>query len=706
MKRERPILASLWESMKPSKAEKQASGLQHQSELFHDNQRQMRRKWAKLWQFLRRLHPKRIIPFVLGALVTVCAALSVFVLFPTEQIPVRYFPPIIYADLALLLMLAFLVMRRFVGAWQEIRRGFAVSKLYVRMMMLFGFVALLPTLTIVIASVIFFDLGLKAWFSENVRNALAESKLIAESYLEEHRKSVRLDTFRIARTLDAQAERIQDSRILLENVLDEEARLRGITEAIIFNARGEIFARSGITLMLESEPIPFEAIDSARKGEIVVVAPENADRVRAIVRLDNFFDAFLYAGRLVDAQVLAHRYQVREAVSNFESLEKNRTGIEISFALIFGVAALMMLFAVSWVGLAMASRFTKPLGQFVRATRKIGSGDYSAKIELKKIDEAWSWLAHSFNAMTGRLSRNRRQLLSAYETLDARHRFIETVLIGVRAGVVGLDTQGRITLFNPAAATLLGTELRRGVMLPEIVPEFSTHFERARARKIPFIETEMHRTDSQGRKRDLLVRIAAETESAIFKTGHRAGYVVTFDDITLLLRARMAATWSDFARQLVHEIRNPLTPIQLATERMQRKYKAHIPPEHATEFEHLTTIIARQVANVDRMAGNFAQFARLPEPNLVETDLGALCAEAVMLQSNHCPPNIAFETLLPDSRIMINCDPQLINQALINLLQNAMQSLAESPSAGAHGGESPADAVGRGRRFGQTVGSR
>lgn len=574
-------------------------------------------------------------------------------------------------DLVILLLLGFMVVHRVVKIWSARRRGSAGSQMHVKLAQMFGIISVAPAIIVAVFSALFFNFGLESWFSDKIRTALKESEAVASAYLEEHKRNIVADALRMARDLDNQALALQYNQKRLIAVVKLQARVRELTEAIVFTGSGDVIARSGLTGALEFEPVPREAYKTAASGEVAVLTSGNEDRVRALVRLSNFGESYLYVGRYVDPVVLGHSERTKGAVAQFERLELSRADLQISFALIFVVVALLLLLAAVWIGLNFATSMSRPVSALIAATEKVRAGNLAARVDVEGgAGGEVETLGRAFNRMTGDLEQSRRELIEANQQVDARRFFTETVLSGVSAGVVGLDASGRITLPNKTASELLGIELdhMQGEPLEEVAPEFRDLLFEAQLHAGTRI---LERQIAVGRGSDaktLLVRIGAMQSEDEIK-----GFVVTFDDVSALLSAQRKAAWSDVARRIAHEIKNPLTPIQLSAERLKRRYLKQV-PDDAEVFQTCIETIVRQVESIGRMVDEFSNFARMPAPVFRPESISELCRQAVFLQRN-THREISYEEKLPETPLSADCDGRQISQAVTNLLQNAADAI-------------------------------
>ncbi len=513
-------------------------------------------------------------------------------------------------DLVLLLALGAVVAKRLIEVWAERRRGLAGSRLQIRLVVLFSLIAVTPTIIVAVFSYLFFSFGIESWFSDKVRTAISESLAVAEAYLHEHQQAIRADVLAMANDLNRDAVKLALNPQHLDQVVSAQAALRGLTEAVVFDRAGHMLARSSLSFTLGFEPVPDDAMHLADAGDVAIMTNDSDDRVRALVRLNQFGDVYLFVGRFIEPRVLNHMEETQRAAAQYEQLEGQRSGFQITFALIFMMVA--MLFLVAAVA---------------------------------------------------------RELREANRQLDERRRFTETVLTGVSAGVIGLDRLGRVNLPNRSASSLLGVDLEQaiGQDLAEVAPDMAGLLHEVERRPDRLAQSQVQLVTGNS-TRPLLVRIAAEHNGR-----NISGFVVTFDDITELLSAQRKAAWADIARRIAHEIKNPLTPIQLAAERLRRRYLKEIKQDPET-FTICTDTIIRHVGDIGRMIDEFSSFARMPAPVLKPANLIEIVHQAVFLQRT-AHPEIAFETIFPEHPVMVRCDARLVGQALINIVKNAIEAI-------------------------------
>lgn len=576
-------------------------------------------------------------------------------------------------DLALFLLLCIVVARHLVGLWLERRREKLGARLQSRLVVLFSLIAVAPAIVVSAFSAVFFNFGLETWFSERVRTAVTESSAVAEAYLNEHLQVIRGDILSMARDLDRSASLLHDNPRRFSRIVAAQGVVRNLSEAYVLDGTGHALASWSLGFVLDRSPAPLDALDRAREGEVILLTSERDDRVRAVMKLDRIVDAFLYVGRYVEPNVLEHIEKTRRVADEYQDIRQRRSTIEITFAMIYIVVALLLVLIAIWVGLVFANRMSQPISQLASAAERVRGGDLSARVPEERGADELGLLARAFNRMTSQLEGQRRELVDANRQLDERRHFIETVLSGVSAGVIGLDGDGRINLANRSASELAGIDLedRIGSDIRDLVPETDGMLRKARANAGRPLETEILWGK---RERTLLVRLTSEVVD-----DRVSGFVVTFDDITELVAAQRKAAWSDAARRIAHEIKNPLTPIQLSAERLRRKYLSEVTSDPDT-FSNCIDTIVRRVGDIGHMVNEFSSFAKLPDPEIRAEDIVSICRDALVLPRN-AHREIEFEVDFPSEPLEIPCDRRQMSQVLTNLIQNAVDATREASPA-------------------------
>jgi two-component system nitrogen regulation sensor histidine kinase NtrY len=638
---------------------------------------------AGFMDWTRRAQLERKLAFVFVVLGVLSGSATFVVI--TGDLPIAGEPEtlllLLTADLVLMLGLSALVARRLALIWIQRRRGLAGARLHGRLVALFSVVAVTPTIVVAVFSVMLFDLGLRAWFSERVSTAVHNSLAVAEAYTQEHLRTISNDALAISQVINRRGAALIYNPLLLGQVLSQQSHVRSLTEAAVYDGSGQLLGRATDFLLAFNPDLPDWAFEEARAGKVAIIGAEGGDHVRALIRLDLPADTFLFVGRLVDPRVVGHMDRTRGAVQLYSDIEGKRFGMEITFALIFVMVAILLLLAAVWVGLGIANHLTAPIGALIEASEQVAAGDLGARVATRGSGDEIDSLSHAFNRMTGELQTQQGELIKANRLLDSGKEFIEAVLRGVSAGVLGLDPKGHINVANRVACELLGmsAEELRTKHLSEVMPDIEPLLDQARRRPRRLFEQGTVYQRGADRALRLLVRVAIEeNREGVF------GFVVTLDDITELEAAQRKAAWSDVARRIAHEIKNPLTPIQLSAERLRRKYLSQIESEPET-FKTCTDTIIRHVEDIGRMVDEFSAFARMPAPVFEEECLQELIEQTVFLQRT-AETGISYDLDLPDDPIRVPCDRQQISRALTNLLLNAAEAIkarraAEGPES-------------------------
>ncbi|MAU41995.1 MAG: two-component sensor histidine kinase [Kordiimonas sp.] len=633
-----------------------------------------------LWARRVGLANKSAVGLALGAVLSGVATYATFSnVGPFEPTPSTLYVLLLF-NLVLLLALGALVARQLVRLWMARRKGAAGSRLHGRIVTLFSMVAIVPTIIVAIFSSLFFEFGLQAWFSDKVQTVLDNSQSVAEAYIDEHRNVIKADILGMAKDINAEAYLLSRNERLLEQAISLQARLLSLSEAMVFDGTGNVLARSTSTFNIDnSEYLPNTALLEAAKGKVVFLTSKDDDRIRALVKLDGYIDQYLYISRYVDARALALVDRTSATKADYEQVLADLSQYRLWFNLTFMFVALLILFAAVWTGLGLSTQLMIPIRQLVSAAERIRKGDLSVNVPIDhKLDELGG-LTRAFNRMATKLEQQQGELLETNMKLDERRRFTEAVLSGVSAGVLGLTREGIINLPNKSAMLLLGkgSDELIGQKLHDAVPEMAALFENVINGGGDGVVDQIVLKYGDVTL-NFLVRITVELKEKTVE-----GYVVTFDDITEQVVAERTAAWADIAQRIAHEIKNPLTPIQLSAERLKRKYGDEIASDPAT-FQQCTDTIIRQVRDLRRMVDEFSSFARMPTPVFQLENLIDVVKRAVfMMEVTYA--NITFEMSLPDGPLNANCDGRQIGQALTNLLKNAAQSIRAINETGEDG---------------------
>ncbi len=619
---------------------------------------------------VRALGSLRHLSLFLIALVLVSVFGTYYVLTQGESPvgpPERTVKTLTIVNLVLLATLLFIVTRRLFSLWSALKQGAAGSRLQTRIIIVFGLVTILPAMLISAFSAFFFTYNIKTWFDDRVSIALEESVTVAEAYLEEHKEVLRADALAMASDIKRELDEAILNPAFFTNMVNGQAALRGLTDAIVFEGDHPI-AHSRLSFSAFFTDISEQVMQQARRGEIVI--QEQDDKITAFVMIDEP-NMFLLISRLIDGKVLAHMEQTQGAVSSYQNLKADIGHLQLRFSVIFIVVTLVLLLSVVWYGIVFAGRLLAPLSQLVRATERVRAGDYSPLPEFSGSEEnEIGILIRRFNRMTEQLQTQRQELTQANRLLDERRRFTEAVLESASAGVLAVDADWHIVLYNRSAAQLLGFGEKgevRGEHMATVIPEIGHMLKEAED-----APDTLHQSDltllRDGKALTLHARISSEMLDQQVE-----GYVITFDDISALVSAQRSAAWSDVARRIAHEIKNPLTPIQLSTERLKKKYLPEGEEDRATFQRYLDTI-SRHTRDIGTMVEEFVSFARMPQPKFREENIASLIRKSVFsAQTAH--PEVRFDFAGDDETIQILCDERQVSQILTNVLKNAAESI-------------------------------
>ncbi len=573
--------------------------------------------------------------------------------------------------------------------WHQRKRQAAGARLHVRIISLFSIVAVLPAILLAVFASISLDRILDELFSNRTRSIIQNSINVALAYEDAHAQVIREEAKAMAKALNkaalvvhaedvaAIAKGLNKGTLPLPNnperfqsVLEKEAAERSLPMAYIIDGKGKVFA-SASKVAEEAYVSPAEQeLQVALEKKVASVAPRTTNKFGTIIKLENVQDSYLYVLRFVDPKVVKYLRQTRASVKMYKQLEERRTGAQLASGIMYGIIAFTLLLTAVWLGLWFANRLVSPIRRLITAAQQISSGNLDVKLKVKPREGDLSQLSLTFNEMTTELKDQRDNLVDANMMLDNRRRFMEAVLSGVTAGVIGIDANGVITLVNRSAQDLLALPEMNLLDKPldDVLPDFATLLKQSREQTTNKLVQSQINMVIDGVERNFAVRVTRE------RAGDKDyGYVVTFDDITELVSAQRTSAWADIARRIAHEIKNPLTPIQLSAERIRRKYGASITTDREI-FEQCTETIIRQVGDIGRMVDEFSSFARMPKPVMETHDIGEIVREAVFLfQVSH--PEIEFKTEVPDTPVVTQCDRRMLSQAVTNLVKNASEAI-------------------------------
>jgi two-component system nitrogen regulation sensor histidine kinase NtrY len=591
---------------------------------------------------------------------------------------------ILLADLVYVLVVATLVLARVARMVADRRSRSAGSRLHMRLTVVFAVVALIPTVLVAVFAVITVNFGLEGWFSDRVRSVVGSSLSAAEAYEEEHRQDLITDAEALARELNLFKQSmffVDDSQMRPVLTQAQATIQRGLKEAYLIDGAGELMTRGERSYLFDFEQPSGEDLQRARAGETVLIQDWGNNEFRALIHLDAYADRYLYVSRTVDGSILSLLDGTRETVALYHQLESERGRLLFEFGLLYLGFALILILAAVWLGLWFAERLSRPVGRLAEAAERVGEGNLDVQVREEEGDDEIASLGRSFNRMTRQLKGQREALVDSHSQTEARRRLFDSVLSNVTAGVIGLNSDGRIDFANRAAERLLDMGGGGDTALAVAVPEFGPLFGRLLESGSPAAQEEVRLT-RKGKLESLLVRMSERRN----EEGGLEGYVVAFDDVTDLVSAQRMAAWGDVARRIAHEIKNPLTPIALSAERIKRKFRPQV--AEPDDLDQYTDVIVRQTNDLRRIVDEFSKFARMPEPDRRENDLTMLVRDAALLQENG-QPGVAFVTQFPNEPVVMDLDATMISQALTNLIKNAGEAIESLHEKGAPPGHRP-----------------
>ena len=614
---------------------------------------------------------------VLGPIAVGLALLSAFLTFvvladltpisPTHYVVVT----LLLANAATVFVLLIIIAREVWQVVQARRSGRAAARLHVRIVGLFSIIAAAPAILVAIVASVTLDRGLDRLFSTRTRAAIENSLIVAEAYLRDHAQIVRSDimvmAFDIARTkpvFDQEPEK-------LTQFLTFQAAVRGLAAVIVIDKDLNVVARADVKINLTFALPPRDALPRITEDNPQIVLLPDTNYVAAIIKLEKYQDQYLYVTRLLDPRVVPQLQATRASVTEYAALESRRIGVQVAFGLMYTVIALIVLLSAVWIGLNFANRLVAPIRRLIGAANAVSTGNLYVRVPVRPSEGDLGHLGETFNRMTQELRTQRDDIVRARDLIDSRRRFTEAVLAGASAGVIGVDGNGCVNILNRSAEKLIGrTEAEAlGRPLTEVFPELAGIMAAAQSGARTQDQVTISRN---GRERNLSVRVTSEQSS---ESDH--GYVVTLDDITELVAAQRTSAWADVARRIAHEIKNPLTPIQLSAERLRRKYGKLVGKDDGV-FEQCTDTIVRQVDDIRRMVDEFSRFARMPKPVIAADDVADTVRQSVFLMRvGHSDIDIDVE--IAEDPMPARFDRRLLSQALTNIIKNATEAISAVP---------------------------
>jgi len=592
---------------------------------------------------------------------------------PTRQVVYSF----LLINAATILLLVAIIIREVWLVVQARRRGRAAARLHVQIVSLFSVIAVLPAVLVAIVANVTIDRGLDRLFSGLTRQVIQNSLIIARAYTNEHAQLIRGDVLGMANDVSRAQPLFYPengwARATFRDLLSASAVSRNLPSALLIDKDRNVLesAQTGVQLAFALPPPEILSNVNETEPEISVIPEQNY--VAAVIRLRAFSDVFLYVARPLDPGVVAQLTQTEASAAEYAGLESRRLGIQVAFALMFAVIALTILMASVLIGLNFANWLVAPIRNLMSAANIVSTGDLHVQVPVHTSEGDLAQLGETFNKMTQELRTQRDELVSASDLIDSRRRFIEAVLSAASAGIIGVDASGSVGILNRSAEKLIGHAESETLDHPlsDVLPELDDMMKTAREGTQRLVQGQITIT-RDGHERNLSVRVSAE------QTGQsRDSYIITLDDITDLVSAQRTSAWGDVARRIAHEIKNPLTPIQLSAERIRRKFGKVIIEDKGI-FEQCTDTIVRQVDDIRRMVDEFSRFARMPKPVMEGEDVADTVRQAVFLMKvGH--PDLDIVAEIKQDPMRAQFDRRLISQALTNIIKNATEAIEQVP---------------------------
>jgi two-component system nitrogen regulation sensor histidine kinase NtrY len=641
---------------------------------------------SRRWSVRRWLAPVAVALALLSAFLTFLVLTGLSTIEPTPEV-VRSFYLI---NAATILLLVGIIVREL---WQLIlarRRGRAAARLHVQIVSLFSIVAVLPAVLVSVVANVTIERGLDRLFSGPTKEVIQNSLNIARAYMQDHAQLIRGDILGMANDIAHARPLYDQDRRSFREMLTASASSRNLPGAMIIDKNTNILESADTGMRLAYSPPAPDFLSNVNENEPEIAVLPDTSYVAAVIRLRAFSDTFLYVARPLDPNVVNQLKQTEVSVAEYGQIESRRLGIQVAFALMFAVIALTILMASVLIGLNFANSLVSPIRRLMNAAQTVSTGDLHVQVPVHQSEGDLAQLGETFNKMTQELRSQRDELVNASDLIDSRRRFIEAVLSSASAGIIGVDASGSVGILNRSAEKLIGHAESEtlGHPLSEVLPELDEMMKTAREGTQRLVQGQITIT-RDGSERNLSVRVSAE------KNQPHDSYIITLDDITELVSAQRTSAWGDVARRIAHEIKNPLTPIQLSAERIRRKFGKDITEAKDKQiFDQCTDTIVRQVDDIRRMVDEFSRFARMPKPVMEGEDVADTVRQAVFLMKV-AHPEIDIEAEFKQDPLRAQFDRRLISQAVTNIVKNATEAIEQVPpeELGKDGGKGRIDVV-------------
>jgi two-component system nitrogen regulation sensor histidine kinase NtrY len=573
-------------------------------------------------------------------------------------------------------LLLWVLGRQALSLFRARRAGLAASALHTRIVSLFALVATLPIVMVMMSAVgwMVVERSLDNQFSFYIRGFLATSTDVARAYQELQCRTIGREINLMAADISRARPALDQNRDFFRDFMRSRAVFLGFPVAMLIRGDLSVIERIEVKPMEGLAPVSKEDIAAAADLEAWCLIPQTGNIFRGVLKVPAFDDAYLVVARSIDPKALEFPAAAEQARVTYEGVSERKRQLQLQFATLYAMISAILLLSATWIGLNFANYLVAPVRRLINATDQVASGNFYVQVPSRRNEGDLGHLADTFNKMTSELRLQHDRLTAARDLIDRRRRFTEAVLSGVSGAVISIDGRGLITVVNPSAERLLnaGKDRLMGRPVIEAVPELTPIVAEALGER-PRLPASHIAIQRGGQERMLMVRVAQEHGE-----DGDSGAIITLDDITDLVTAQRTAAWADVARRIAHEIKNPLTPIQLSAERIRRKYGKLITSDREI-FDQCTDTIVRQVDDIKRMVDEFSSFARMPKPTPEVEDLAGTVRQVVFLMRVG-NPELTITDRLPPGPVMARFDRRLLSQAVTNIIKNATEAISAVPA--------------------------
>ena len=625
-------------------------------------------------QILKTINISRYSFYLLIILVVLSFSITFYLLIPNNNLVkdpqnLQYF---LIADIIFVLVLFSIIIRQVLLYFLYRKKNFEESRLYIKFVNLFTAMALVPAIGVVIITSLFFNLELKTWYSGAVKEAIVNSNIVSRNYENEIQEELISDTQLILREIIKVSKNNEVRKFAIERVLNEFINIRTISNIYLFTNKGEVI------LSIEDKNLKYftypsnQIFDLLEKNQVYIFQ-QDKNSISAYKKINFLENIYIQINRNLNTNIWEHISKTQRAYEIYTQKEEESTGIQITFSMIFVLFCICFILIAVLIGFNLARRLSKPISNLIQSANEISKGNFEAKVSEEDQFEEVKVLLSSYNKMINEIKLKQDQLISKNNEDEAKRIFIEAILSLLATGVISLDENFNINFFNHSSLSILNYKSKdfENKNFLAVFPEWENLiYEFKRSEKI--FTSFNHETIINDNSRNLNLKIIKEISDGII-----TGFVVTIDDMTSLILAEKHAAWSDIARKIAHEVKNPLTPIKLSAERIEKKTKEN--SIDINEVNKLTQTISKQVDDIGKLVDEFSSFARMPEAEIKLDNLSEVLKESVQLYLNS-QPKVNIKFIPPKTDIYFQFDRFQMSQAVNNIIKNALEAVINIPN--------------------------